>query len=628
MKIAQLGILARRRAALEEEMEDYLDDFVGAGGTLTDFEQYVINMHIADLKDAGLWTKTKVLYLFRGFSAAQQLINVKNPGVFDGIMQGSNVTYEGSNAYFNGGSTYIKTGFNPFTELSQDSVHMGYYNLDEVQLAMGCQAGGSNNFRLLPGFGGTGNLVEANASSDNIAGATHLAYGSKSMLTSRNNSANYQVYFKDEKIHDRTVASTAAPNGEIYIGADNVVGSGAFFNSNPFRICYAHIGEGLTEAEAIQMQKLKNKFASMMGLNTYNSLIRDDAFYITDHTVSIVGDNISGTFDYVSAGTPGSTSYNITLPAVTATYGRYDLIQIDPSDQSDSYVAGTQRTVNPFDYLPTPTLYPFLHIYTNTSGVKTAIPLYYFEQNADVLVKQREYLSGIRGALAAGTAIKIAAIGDSITGQSLSTTQSASVPNGASRDILEFFQNMPSDTRTAMFGATADSTAISAGWCKRLVDYLNSYYTNNVTYDNFGIGGDELDNAITRASHVVAVSPQVIVINFGMNDVNTDVYDDLDTLIQYFQANAPSAKIIVNGCARQNGSVVANRMPAMIKNWRMQMAAMKNGVIFINGNELYNELSFVAKGLHSDHYCIANGSNHPGYKELEAYFDTLVDLLT
>jgi hypothetical protein len=228
--------------------------FVEAAGIVDATQQTAINNLVVSLKGAGLWTLLRAAYPLVGGTAYSHKVNLINPSTYPVLWNGGVI--HTSLGVVGDGSGYGNTQFVP-TALPQDSIHIGVY----------AQSGASSNGQHIGGLtrftGGIyfeglqwlgGSLYAHINNANNGGGPSGLLLTSKgAIILNRRDSGNVRGYVQ---------GATAGTSGFVSTGIyTNVL----IFGRNAATYSFAHIGEGLTDAQAISLQNIIQTFQTTLG---------------------------------------------------------------------------------------------------------------------------------------------------------------------------------------------------------------------------------------------------------------------------------------------------------------------------------------------------------------------------
>jgi lysophospholipase L1-like esterase len=355
----------------------------------------------------------------------------------------------------------------------------------------------------------------------------------------------------------------------------------------------------------------------------------------------------------------GQLSSIATVQTLTATTGsdvRYDVIYLDIEDGTFGVLVGTPRTIDPGEFIPALTNSRHLALFNCrvTATAVDAVGVWHVEDaEARMLAstleaerrRSRRMLPKTLAKIRKGAALKVLGFGDSIIAIQ-SSAPSSSVPNGATRDVAA--ASLASTNHYLRDSIAADVvdaiplyTAVQLG---RVDDGAGAVHTrfgfvwelvtalqatgSAVTYDNFGISGIASASAVNGAVlsawglAAVALTPDVVVINFGMNERGVTT-TEANLIIIGNAFKAAGIEVIFMGVARPNGSLAGWEYT----NRAIERAATFTGSAFIPFLPLYDSRYIGAIGCSTLDSCAANRNNHPGLLEHKAIGRELIKLV-
>ena len=218
--------------------------FINAAAIDDQVQANAINNLVIGMKADGLWTKMKAIYPIVGGVASSHSVNLKTPGTFNLTFTNA-WTHSSTGMTPNGSSAYANTGFNPLTQsLPRNSAGMGVYNRTDTSTTGAHGQRVSNTFEIFERW--TNNTAYCYIN-DNSGGfqttnfdSRGLFQGSRTALSSIRLNINTAQY-------TGTQTSTGDSNGNLWIGASNNGGAGAFFNNR--EIAFFYIAEGFDNTE-------------------------------------------------------------------------------------------------------------------------------------------------------------------------------------------------------------------------------------------------------------------------------------------------------------------------------------------------------------------------------------------
>jgi hypothetical protein len=243
--------------------------FITATGITNTIEQNAINTLVVNTKAAGIWDKVKAMYPFVGGTAALHKWNLKDPqdtnAAFRLVFSGG-WTHSSTGATPNGVNAFANSFLVPSTILTQNSTHISYYsrtnsNLTEVEIGA---ANGSNSFdnKLVLEIR-TSNLTYYNINSTSTY-ITHSDTDSRAFYIGNRTASNVVNGFRNNlKLATGTTASTTPSTASVYLGAINRNGTVAFYSTK--QCAFASIGDGLTDAEALNYYTIVQAFNTTLG---------------------------------------------------------------------------------------------------------------------------------------------------------------------------------------------------------------------------------------------------------------------------------------------------------------------------------------------------------------------------
>jgi hypothetical protein len=240
MFLATHGILAK--SASGAAVDPDAQAFITAASITDPTQQSSINTLVVDLKGYSIWTKFKAIYPIVGGVASSHAVNLKTPGTF-------NLTFASGWTHSSTGMTptnaYADTGFNPLTQsLPRNSASMGVYNRTNTVHAGAHGQRVSNNFELFDPWSDNNVYCYINNGS---SGANIPVLNSSGLIQGSRTSSTAIAISKNTAISNLSSSTTGDSNGNLWIGASNNGGTGAFFNNR--QIAFFYIAEGFNNTE-------------------------------------------------------------------------------------------------------------------------------------------------------------------------------------------------------------------------------------------------------------------------------------------------------------------------------------------------------------------------------------------
>lgn len=241
--------------------------FITAAGITNTIEQNAINTLVVNTKAAGIWDKVKAMYPFVGGTATTHKFNLKNPLDTDAAYRLAFLggwVHSSTGALPNGVNTIADTFIIPSAALTLNSQHISYYsrtNSNLTHVEMGCNVAGSPPNTLLE-------IRTSGITYVSIAAGTYTTYTDANSLgfyTGSRTASNVIKLFKNNSnVATGATASTSNPTTNIIIGALNQGTAG--YNYRTTKECaFASIGDGLTDAEALNYYTIVQAFQTTLG---------------------------------------------------------------------------------------------------------------------------------------------------------------------------------------------------------------------------------------------------------------------------------------------------------------------------------------------------------------------------
>jgi hypothetical protein len=269
--------------AFDPDAAAYLSAVVSAGGTTSPTISAATNTLFIQLKGAGLYSKTTMMYPYIGSTSASHSLEAKNPGTNNisfNVVSGSWIhnlsgatpgtqCWATNNVYLNTASTLNNVSL--FTYLGTDNFYGGDYCID-----FGTTDDlGVNGVNAL--IGGSSQPDPTSYFYNNDGGATRITISSAIIPNSlgffgynRTTSTNFNVWGNGVKLATDTDTNTGIlPSlNPLYMPAPNNV----ILYVNKWttrRHQFDWVGQGLTDGEAANLSTIINIFQTSLGRNTY-----------------------------------------------------------------------------------------------------------------------------------------------------------------------------------------------------------------------------------------------------------------------------------------------------------------------------------------------------------------------
>lgn len=250
------GILASANqgggSGYDTDAQAYIDNLTGTYSTA---ELDAINDFVLATKTAGIWTTRDVIYLMCAKNATDAVINMRQPGTYDGTVVGS-YTHTADQG-FSGASNsdYLDTGFNPSTaggSLAESDASMSIYvrnNIVDSQSADSPAAGILTGDSLAIEPRNAFNQIRTwilRASSTSVSSITDSSGLTSIHITS---ATDRRISRNGSQVGSLSTSDIGSPpNANVYVGAAN---RGALNPVPPVNheIAYFQIGGGMTNTE-------------------------------------------------------------------------------------------------------------------------------------------------------------------------------------------------------------------------------------------------------------------------------------------------------------------------------------------------------------------------------------------
>lgn len=219
-------------------------------GTYSLARKKAIDQMIKSLKSAGVWAKLDVLQIYAAPTAADAVVNWKNPGTFNATLVNSPTLEVDRGITGDGASSYIKSNFIPSTNgvnFSKDSAgfHIGIKTDDDSTVTDLGVRDPDNVVRFMARYSGN-SIFNINQTSSSIITMVVSSAGFFSVCRTAANS----IYRRRNKVAAGagTEASSALPSKEIFIAAYNNAGSPIQYSARQY--VFFALSAGLSTSES------------------------------------------------------------------------------------------------------------------------------------------------------------------------------------------------------------------------------------------------------------------------------------------------------------------------------------------------------------------------------------------
>jgi hypothetical protein len=252
----------RASTTYDTDAEAFFTRVSSAGGSLTTTEQQAVNSLVIQMKANSLWTPMKAIYPMVGASAAACAQNLKSSS-FTGTFT-SGWTFASTGVTPNG-AAYMDTGLNMLNNLTQNNSHVSTYSRTNIANAgsmMGVHDGSfGNSIMLYPNISGNAYVNMFSSGGTNLVGVIDTL-GLRTV--SRIVSTEMNFYNRATKTA-LTVTSVTGLNRNLFVGANNVAGAGANYDTR--QNAWTSIGDGLSDTQVTNLNTAVQAFQTTLSRN-------------------------------------------------------------------------------------------------------------------------------------------------------------------------------------------------------------------------------------------------------------------------------------------------------------------------------------------------------------------------
>lgn len=215
---------------------------------------------IKAISSGAVWTALKVAYPFVGGSAATHAVNLKQPGTFNGTMNGT-ITHNSNGVTGDGSSGYINSGFNQSTNGATADEHVSVYSRTDVAnssyIDAGAAIGGGTRITLrnVTDFCATRNQ---NTTTGNTAVTSSLGYFS----LNRTATTGYRLRQNATNTNITATNDSSLVNLNFCFLANNANGTISSFSAR--NLAWAALGRGLSQADDASLQAAVGNFQDFL----------------------------------------------------------------------------------------------------------------------------------------------------------------------------------------------------------------------------------------------------------------------------------------------------------------------------------------------------------------------------
>lgn len=276
MILANHGIISSSGGALsyDADAQAVINAIEGTGTVLTTNDKFACNKLIVDLKNYGVWNKTKALYGFLGGTASAHKFNWKDPRDLDAayrLVSTGGVTHSNLGVLTNGTTGYIYTNIYPNVDLTSNDNHLSIYSnleLTDSMTDVGLIAGSNDGFytqRFHMAI--SNNNTGSGGNSGNVSAGVGITESTKlGHYIMTRTASNSMKFVKNGSVvnTNTTTNSTPLPSFQMYLGAWNVGGN---YRPANRRMATVTIGSGLSDAESVALHNAVHTFNTTLGRN-------------------------------------------------------------------------------------------------------------------------------------------------------------------------------------------------------------------------------------------------------------------------------------------------------------------------------------------------------------------------
>jgi hypothetical protein len=262
----------------DPDAQAYINAVIAAGGTLSGGNQAAVNTLFVDMKTAGIYSKTVVMYPYTGNVVDSNKLEAKNPGGSYSITFTGGWTFDSLGAKPNGTNAWGEVNMVANSALTNNNSAMLTYLGTDVSpgygyvLDIGFPFDGSRQFHTFIGGANdadTNSYFYAYAGSEGTSRKTisvaDIPSGIGSFIMNRRTSTELNIWYNGTKVGTASGTNTTSlPSTTLRLP------SAPDFNTwSPRRHQFDWVGEGLNDTEAADLQTIVNNFQTALGRNTY-----------------------------------------------------------------------------------------------------------------------------------------------------------------------------------------------------------------------------------------------------------------------------------------------------------------------------------------------------------------------
>lgn len=273
MILANHGIISSSGSSFDVNAQAVINAIEGTGTVLTTNDKFACNKLIVDLKNYGIWNKTKALYGFLGGTASAHKFNWKDPRDLDAayrLVFNGGWTHSSTGALPNGTTGYADTKLTPNNNLTVNNSHSSFYSRSNTAGADRASMGSTNSptfttsHQMLLRYtdGNFYGLIDSNTASVQFPNTNTTGY----YVVSRASNNSIKAYKNSSLIATNTNTIIPIANAySILISARNNGILPSLYDDK--ETAFASIGDGLTDTEADNFYTAVQAYQTTLGRN-------------------------------------------------------------------------------------------------------------------------------------------------------------------------------------------------------------------------------------------------------------------------------------------------------------------------------------------------------------------------
>jgi hypothetical protein len=241
--------------------------FITAAAITDPTQQSAINQLVVDLKGYSIWTKFKALYPFVGGTNSQHAWNLKDTTTYKitwygGVTSSANgILGNGTNGY---GDTFLANNV-----MAQSNAHISVYSRTNYQGTVSDIASYSNQFGSFMYIRGGGNNFEGQVNAGTRVNVSNT--DSRGLFLITRTSAISQTGQKNTTQY----VTASVPTNHIASSFKLLRTGDASAEYSPRNLAFASIGDGLTDAEALNFYTAVQAFQTTIGRSIGTQTVSD-----------------------------------------------------------------------------------------------------------------------------------------------------------------------------------------------------------------------------------------------------------------------------------------------------------------------------------------------------------------